>query len=484
MTNSTGPKQINRFPTVVASSPPLFTGTNADLRSHGLVLLQGLERLARTERGDSAQWRKLANQVQGALRALDGESSKDDSELGILLRQHREQAGLSQLELAKKAGVSESLVRNMEKGRSRVTKRTLARMLQVGELRMAAEHLVPSWPVSARPSAESLNWWVAPHVDAVSMLQELKLRLSSSGGRIEQTFAYLDHQSADDYLKMASEPQYVASYRMPMPVEEVAERASEVLGTCPMDLIALGPGDGEQETRFSQALVSLQGQRAHADLRLYLLDISQPLLSRAHRHAKDKLDAIRGVTVIGMWGNFHHLPLYEQIFYSPAKRRRIFTMLGFTLQNLDDEPRFFRDSLRCAVPGDLLFVDFSVVFAAADQPALIRQQDPVLNKPVPELISTWLSGPFRRYLESKEVRISYHLDVDCPVPGSYSLDSMVRVRDMFDGEKEFGFARFRRYAPQGLTKWLAGLGWEQILFRQFGPSNRSQPALMLLRKQS
>jgi uncharacterized SAM-dependent methyltransferase len=214
---------------------------------------------------------------------------------------------------------------------------------------------------------------VAPQLDAVNMLEEFKQRLDSYGGPIEQTYAYLDAESALDYYTMTIDPRFAATYRHPMPLEEIAKKVIESIGKVPMDLIALGPGDGELETRFAQGLVSEQPGDI-PDLRFYLLDISQPLLSKAHRRAKDKLDAKRGVTVVGMWGNFHYLPLYEQLFYSPAKRRRIFTLLGYTMSNLDDERRFFRDSLSGAAPGDLALIDFRVVFAPSDQPALVRRK--------------------------------------------------------------------------------------------------------------
>lgn len=74
-----------------------------------------------------------------------------------------------------------------------------------------------------------------------------------------------------------------------------------------------------------------------ADLRLYLLDISQPLLSEAYTHAAQTLDRFRGVLVTAVQGNFHHLPRYGQLLYRPeaSHRRRLVTMLGGTFGNLD-----------------------------------------------------------------------------------------------------------------------------------------------------
>jgi transcriptional regulator with XRE-family HTH domain len=409
---------------------------------------------------------------------LDGtEKGPELSQFPATLRQRREAAGFTQKALGERCGLAGETIRRIEGGRKRATVSTMRRLLAVPELKLDAESVLP--PVQPHPRAEALNWWVAPHLDAVSMLQELRLRLAAPGGRIEQTYMYLDHQSALDWCKIANDPSYLAEYRQPLPLEHIAGLALEVIGQGPIDVAALGPGDGQQETRFVQALVSRQLER---DLRFHLLDISQPLLSKAHRHAKDCLDTVRGVTVVGMFGNFHFLPLYEQIFYSPAKRRRIFTLLGATMNNLDDEARFFRDSLRCAGRDDLLLVDFTIAVAPASQPARVQEIDLPLRQPMPELVLNWLGGPFHRNGKPRQVQGAYHLVLDCPVPGSYSLDAKLKVFEETGWEREFVVWRVKRYDPEQLTAWLEALGWKRLYFTRFGPSTRNQMGVMLLRK--
>lgn len=469
------------FPTLV--SPPLgeLTVTNAEMRRALTTLRIALQKKARTEKGDSAKWRQALNKLQDVSTLIAGQDAVPErSDLIGVLRQRREEAGLTQVELAQRVGISDGLLKNVEAGRRRLTARTLRKLLAVPELRLESIHLTPP-TVPVRQRAEPLNWWVAPQLDAVSMLEDLKVRLDSCGGRIEQTYAYLDAESALDYCTMTGDPRFVATYRNPMPLEDIAKKVIDAIGKAPVDLISLGPGDGELETRFAQALVSAQ-QADIPDLRFYLLDISQPLLSKAHRRAKDKLDAKRGVTVVGMWGNFHYLPLYEQLFYSPAKRRRVFTLLGYTMSNLDDERRFFVDSLKAAAPGDVALIDFQVIFAPADQPELIRQKDPALKSAPPEEWVRWLSGPFRRYTPHyRDVRIGFELELDCPVPGSYALDAAVTVMAP-DGPRQFTFARVRRYDPELLAQTLYKIGWQRIALAQFGSAATRNPALMLLRK--
>lgn len=471
------------FPTLLSASPGEITVSDSEMRQGLTMLRLALQKKARTEKGDSARWRTALNKLQEVSSLLSARGVVPErSDLIGILRQRREEAGFTQVELAQKVGISDGLLKNIESGRRRLTAKTLRKLLGVPELRLESIQLNPSAaPPSRSLRAEPLNWWVAPQFDAVNMLEEFKLRLDSDGGAIEQTFAYLDAESALDYYTMTSDPRFAATYRQPMPLEEIAKKVIATIGKTPIDLIALGPGDGELETRFAQALVSEQ-RGDIPDLRFYLLDISQPLLSKAHRRAKDKLDAKRGVTVVGMWGNFHYLPLYEQLFYSPAKRRRVFSLLGYTMSNLDDERRFFRDSLRGAASGDLALIDFQVIFAPADQPALIRQKDPALNGPPPQAWAKWLTGPFRRYMPHyRDLRASYELDLDCPMPGSYALDAKIRAISP-DGPREFTFTQVRRYDPERLTQSLASLGWQRVTYLQFGSEATRNPALMLLRK--
>lgn len=482
MTISHPPDGQSLFPTLVSPTEPSLSDTLEAAQDTCMQLIGALHVLNRASRGDSADWRRALNQAQSIMDVLESEqpSAALDSTgaFAAHLRRRREEAGLTQRSLAERVGLSESLIRQLEAGTKRPTPRTVRMLLEVRELGLMVEHMVPA--VSTSRHREGLHWWVAPNFDAVSMLQELKQRLTAPGGRIEQTFAYLDLQSALDYFTLANEPRYVTSYRNSMPIEQVAEKVTESIGRLPIDLIALGPGDGQQETRFAQALVGMQSE---PDLRVYLLDISQPLLSKAHRFAKDRLDTIRGVAVIGMWGNLHYLPLYEQIFYSPARRRRVFTMLGFTFSNLDNEPKFFKDCLSSAEPGDLAVLDFMLAYGSTERPEEIKARDPVLTEPMPHAIKTWLSGPFTRYANATVTDYRYHLDLDCPIPGSYALEPLLTVKSTAQGERQFYFTRARRYDPDRLAECLSGLGWDRIMYTHFGPTmQRNRPALMVLRK--
>jgi transcriptional regulator with XRE-family HTH domain len=439
------------------------------------------QRLARLDEGQSPRWHFALECVHKALAALGGAGPiRSPSEFGFVLRQRREEAGLTQAEVAGKAGLSEVLIRSIEVGRRRATIKTLKRLAAVRELRLEVEHLIPACSAETGPPRQAMNWFVPPHFDGIAMLEDLKRRLLYGGG-IEQTYCYLDHQSAADWCDHANEPRYVATYRAAMPLEEVASKLVELEGNRPLDYIALGPGDGALETRLAQALVDrLQEERR--DIRYYLLDISLPLLSKSHRIAKDKLDSVRGVVVMAMQGNFHFLPYFEQIFYSPARRRRFFTMLGFTFGNLDNEEWFLRESLRAATIGDLLLIDFLVGLAPSTDPARIRARDPALNAAPRDTLVRWLSGPFRRYTEYRETEVRWELAGSSAVPGSYQLETVVTLNAGTE-KRRYTMWRVRRYDPESLRLFMSNMGWDCLCLSPFGTKD-GPTALMLLRKRS
>lgn len=442
---------------------------------------EGCRRLAELDDGSSPRWNFAMECVSRALRALTGTGPlRNFSEFGGVLRQRREEAGLTQGEVADRAGLSEVLIRSIEVGRRRATPKTMKRLLAVRELRLEAEHVIPAAQTAAGPPRQAMNWFVPPHFDGIAMLEDLKRRLLHGGG-IEQTYCYLDHQSAADWCEHANDARYVATYRAAMPLEDVAARIVEFEGNRPIDLIALGPGDGNCETRLVQALVdSLPEERR--DLRYYLLDISLPLLSKSHRTAKDKLDSVRGVVVMAMQGNFHFLPYFEQIFYSPGRRRRLFTMLGFTFGNLDNEEWFLRESLRAATAGDLVLIDYLVSLAPCDDAAQIQACDSALKSPPRETLVRWLAGPFRRYTEYRDTEVRWELAGRGVVPGSYQLETVVTLNAGLE-KRRYNMWRVKRYDPQALREFMLKLGWDCVYSENFG-SKEGPTALMLLRKRA
>ena len=95
-----------------------------------------------------------------------------------------------------------------------------------------------------------------------------------------------------------------------IPLHEVAKAIVATSGGVGLNMIVLGAGNGVLETRLLQDLVAMQSK---VDVDLCLLDISQPLLSVAYKHAVDTLGGIAGMHIWAMQGNFHRLGSYTKL---------------------------------------------------------------------------------------------------------------------------------------------------------------------------
>lgn len=397
-----------------------------------------------------------------------------------LLRARRESSGLSRKMLSELSGVPEAALQRLEEGTYAPSQMALLHLLSVPQLKLETSDL--PWEASAIDPNLALNCWLAPGFDPVKMVKELSLQVNGNGGHIEQSYLYMDHMSAAHWCAIAEQKDYDAM-QSSMPLDRCAARILRYVGNTGIDMIALGPGSARNEVWLVKQLLV---QAGHADLRLYLLDISQPLLSVAYRHAAEVL-ADYGGAVFAIQGNFHHLPRYGQLLYSPrrAHRRRLITMLGHTFSNLENELRFMRNSLVGFAAGDLLLIDCRMAYAPADRPDEIMLKDPTLaGRRSSDLRSRWdefLAGPFRRYGSDKcEVDIVPTLDMSCAIPGSYGVDLRAVVRSG-GGEREFSVYYGRRYDPSLLIQALRREGWD--LVDQFHYGGDSSPCnLLLLRK--
>jgi uncharacterized SAM-dependent methyltransferase len=122
----------------------------------------------------------------------------------------------------------------------------------------------------------------------------------------------------------------------------------------------------------------------------------------------DTLDDQHGLFVCAIQGDFHHLARYTQLHYTPARshRRRIYTLLGGTVGNLENEPEFFRHSLVAAAPGDLLLLDFTLAVpdAATPEETLEARTRHFGSRPLTPLHERWLKGPSLPLLQGNHRR--------------------------------------------------------------------------------
>ena len=250
-----------------------------------------------------------------------------------------------------------------------------------------------------------------------------------------------------------------------------------------LDVIGLGCGDGKDEVRLTQRLLDLHRNR---NLRLYLLDISQPLCSGAYRQAAELLGDRPTVSVYAIQGNFHNLQRYTPLLHAPERshRRRVICMFGNTFANLQNEIMFVRNSLLGFAPGDFLLLNVPATMAPADQHHEILRKD----KRLAGQIQTDEKLPqdriflelLRRYVPSiKTVELSPLLDFDaCPVPGSYAADIRATVHMMSGETKQFSVLYAKRYDQEQLDCKMCKEGWLPVAHWRY--ADDYHPRLLLL----
>ena len=456
----------SEFPSIVSDGglePSPFEASMFHLRQ-GLAALSDLLTGKDPEKRESqAELCLLQKQILQLLHVhFAPDATGGAPKFGELLRRHREGAGYTQLQLAEISGLSGSLIRKLEQGDNAPSRASLAALCAIPELKLVPAEVTTLPAFRSQGHRAAPNWYVSPGFDSMQMMSELALQLNGSGGSIEQTYVYLDHKSALDWFQISNTPGYVATFRDSLPHSAMAERIRQVLGPVGLDVIALGPGDGKSEVKLVQRLLE---QPDWPSIRFYLLDASQPLLSRAFRHAVDTFSEQPDVFVCGIQGNFHHLPRYLQLHYSPAQshRRRVYTMFGDTVGNLDNEPQFFQSAFSGAAPGDLLIFDAATAFTESKDPAEIERRDPVFHQPVPEAHQRWLGGPILRYCnEVQSVEFSLRPDPNRPLEGSYGIQFIAKVGLPGNQSKEFRVYEIRRYKPESLIQCLRSLGWALV----------------------
>ncbi|MFO0580535.1 MAG: L-histidine N(alpha)-methyltransferase [Polyangia bacterium] len=414
----------------------------------------------------AAELLDLARQVQEGEMAQVGEvlARAAPEAVGLLLRQRRKAAKLSVRQLAQRAGLSKGTVFNVETGRTAPSPQTLAALARVREMRLAE---------TAGPR-ERPDCWLPQGYDPLALLMDLRGALNSPGGFLEQTCLYLDHASALDWLAICSAPAYVEANRA-LPLQPMAQAlmAEACRG---LDLVALGPGDGQVEIALCKELCAAS---ASPDVHLFLIDISHTLLTVAHRRAREELAPL-GVQVESIHGDFHQLGRYHVLNRrTGSPRRSCYVLLGNTLANLDHEARFVRDVLSSANTGDFMLLDFSLVYADAEDAEAVRRAEPVLNRPLSPSFERWLGGLVQRY--SSEVD-SFTLGTDvlteCAIPGSYEIGYFADVQ-LRDGQSRRHYlARARRYDRGKLLAAFARHGWHEAQVLPCGQGARAVLALL------
>jgi len=373
------------------------------------------------------------------------------------LRFVRQARGLSYLGLARLSGVTHTALHQIEAGKN-------IPGLDTAEKIAVALGVDPRWFAYGigDPSTKAVfQMSVTPGFDPLDDVDKLRTILQGQGGHIDDLYKYLDPIGASQWMALRHQQDFAKEVEA-VPLRQAGRRISSELGESAFDILGLGAG-----TAIHEIGLLLQMKPA-TDVRLILLDVSQPLLVAGGHNASVRLPHNQHIPVIGVLGNFHQLPTYSHLFNGHGPRRRVVTMFGYTFGNLDNEVRFIRSSLSWLNRGDLLLLDVARALAPADRLEQIKKAEPVLSarrsSPWVEQIESFLTGPILRYGPGvRGVKVTPRLDVhSCVVPGSYAIEMQATVKSEGQSPKQFSVGYAKRYDVEGLKDCLRAEDWHMI----------------------
>ncbi len=354
---------------------------------------------------------------------------------GADLKSRRQQAELSQQEVADAAGISLQTYRNAECAYRPPTTITRSKIESVTALRL---------------SDTEPKWWHGASFDPLGLLRELRESLAKPDGSLPVGALYFDPAAAEQYSAITRSESYNATIVRACPLADAAKAvAGRIVGK--MDLVFLGSGDASQESRFGR-LIEQAGKTATS---VIAMDISQPLLSAAYTRL---VDDMQHSSVYGMLGDIRRLRDYKQLTYRGAATI-VVTLFGKTFSNLQEHETL--DALGAFPRGTLLVLDVNLARGVTEPE--IRKQDEAYVRGVPPSLCDFLTGPILRHKPGvRSCELKYELAMDKSLPGCYSLDAWATV-DSFDGSRRrYRVAQFKRYALATLLPLFASYGWSHV----------------------
>lgn len=387
--------------------------------------------------------------------------------IGKRLRDTREQRGLSRRKVSVEAGVAPETVYSIESSNRMPGIDTVEKIATVLDVSAA-------WlSYGGEPVRRFLNFKPARGFDGLARAARLEATLQGTGGHIDQSYLYSDPLNAQRYLEIAK------NYRG-LPLKEAAA-AIEHRCQEPLSVVALGCGHARHETELVENLVRHEPDPdSEPSLEFYLVDSSISLLTEGYRYASDYL-ARYDVPITAIEGDFAELPSFSDCFNVRGPRRKVFTLIGYTIANLDNEISFLREGLLVATRGDFLLLDFGT----AD--TKLKKTKRATEDPVSKLLASgatprnnrllaFLAGPVTRHFgDAVTMEVSAVNDAGA-IPKSYAIECWVNVMTPA-GPKRFNTASWRRYDADELVSAFARQGWFLVNKWAFGPERPSLLAL-------
>lgn len=371
---------------------------------------------------------------------------------------------LTRAEVARSAGVSHDTVKKIEEGRTLPGVDTAERLAR-------ALGLDPRWLVFGQGTYErtTRTIMVTPDYDPLRMCRELREALASPNGYLLDSYKYLDPAGAQDWAQLLDDKGFSAVVDA-LPMSSLVDHLVLALDGHPYDVWGLGSGTGQMELSLVARLVG----KKQRDVRVFLVDVSQPLLTEALRKSEQTLGKSKKypIPVIGLLGDFNQFPSFGLL--PGAGRRRLLTMFGYTLSNLENETRFIRRSLSWVNRGDILILDVPKAVAQNDDDIL--RNDPALKKrragQWSDLLEPFLTGPILRHVAGiSTIKVTAQLDRGSSViPGSYAIEYVADVKLTTGQARRYSIGYSKRYTEEGVTAIMLQEGWEKLCCMEYGPA--------------
>lgn len=191
-------------------------------------------------------------------------------------------------------------------------------------------------------------------------------RFVRDGDIVPSKYLYWTPQGSEHWLKLCRHKSY-PFYRNSLALlqEHAASLVSKIVeaaGTAQIDLVSVGSGDGEKDNVL---LKNLQPNlEAEEFIYYYPVDISDTLIVEAIRNALRGGLPRESFRVKALIGDFLKLP-HLQAFYEERSAPNLFSVLGNTVGNADEED-LFESVSDAMLPGDLVLMEVNVGEASVE----------------------------------------------------------------------------------------------------------------------
>lgn len=313
-----------------------------------------------------------------------------------------------------------------------------------------------------------------PQHSQQKLIEQQQHLLQSTGGQLDQMYAYLEQTSALDWLAIDNHTQYVHSITkesMGIWAAKLIKNQLKDMGYADppcVSIFAMGCGGAKKDILLLEALV--EEMPSVEKFFMQLLDINPILLENGYNHTKNIFRDEPRVEVSSVLGNMYQLSMYKELFFNPRESNipQVVFFIGFTFGNISDEVDFLQNALGQLPPDTLLLVDYTLVFAPSHQTNEILEKEPYFSKNHPKkwfkAMERFYMGPFKRHKEGvSQYTFRPALEAHrARVPGSYHVEFYV---DMVfeDGKQEnFGVQRVKRYDGELLLDLFEATGFQAI----------------------